>query len=47
MHDFGGPWAVVGRRKPAAVASLTCIDTGILLGYRWHYLARIWQTRYW
>jgi pimeloyl-ACP methyl ester carboxylesterase len=45
MHDFGGPWGLSwAAAKPAAVASLTCIDTGILLGYRWHYLARIWQT---
>jgi hypothetical protein len=26
--------------NPHAVASVTCINTGILLGYRWHYLAR-------
>jgi hypothetical protein len=26
------------------VASVTCTDTGVLVGYRWHYLARIWQT---
>jgi pimeloyl-ACP methyl ester carboxylesterase len=45
LHDFGGPiglyWAAA---HPDAVASVTLIDTGILPGYRWHSLARIWRT---
>lgn len=45
LHDFGGPiglyWAA---SHPDAVASMTLIDTGILPGYRWHSLARIWRT---
>jgi pimeloyl-ACP methyl ester carboxylesterase len=45
LHDFGGPWglgwAIVA---PDAVASLTLINIGVLPGYRWHYLARIWRT---
>lgn len=44
-HDFGGPIAlawVAGR--PDLLASATLIDTGVLPGYRWHYLARIWRT---
>jgi pimeloyl-ACP methyl ester carboxylesterase len=45
MHDFGGPigltWAAM---RPDAVASVTLIDTGLLPGYRWHSLARIWRT---
>ena len=45
MHDFGGPWGLAWAAvNPKAVASVTCINTGVLLGYRWHYLARIWQT---
>jgi pimeloyl-ACP methyl ester carboxylesterase len=45
MHDFGGPWGLAwAAGNPQAVASVTCINTGILSGYRWHYLARIWQT---
>ena len=45
MHDFGGPWGLAcASANPGAVASVTCIDTGVLIGYRWHYLARIWQT---
>lgn len=46
MHDFGGPWGLAwAAANPDAIASVTLIDTGILLDYRWHYLARIWQTR--
>ena len=45
IHDFGGPiglfWAAA---HPDAVASVTLIDTGILPGYRWHTMARIWRT---
>jgi pimeloyl-ACP methyl ester carboxylesterase len=45
LHDFGGPiglyWAAA---HPEAVASVTLIDTGLLPGYRWHILARIWRT---
>ncbi|MGI8946238.1 MAG: alpha/beta fold hydrolase [Thermoleophilaceae bacterium] len=45
LHDFGGPiglmWAAA---NPGAVASVTLIDTGVLPGYRWHLLARIWRT---
>jgi pimeloyl-ACP methyl ester carboxylesterase len=45
MHDFGGPWGLAwAANNPQAVASVTCINTGVLSGYRWHYLARIWQT---
>jgi pimeloyl-ACP methyl ester carboxylesterase len=45
MHDFGGPWGLAwAAANPQAVASVTCINTGVLSGHRWHYLARIWQT---
>jgi pimeloyl-ACP methyl ester carboxylesterase len=44
LHDFGGPiglaWAAM---NPDALASITLIDTGVLPGYRWHSLARIWR----
>ncbi len=44
-HDFGGPIALVWLAMHVdAVASVTLIDTGILPGYRWHRLARIWRT---
>jgi len=45
IHDFGGPiglvWAAMHVER---VASVTLIDTGVLAGYRWHRLARIWRT---
>ncbi|BFG74300.1 hypothetical protein PTKU46_23330 [Paraburkholderia terrae] len=45
MHDFGGPWGLAwAAANPHAIASITLIDTGILLDYRWHCLTRIWQT---
>lgn len=45
LHDFGGPIGLVWTAmKPEALASITLIDTGILPGYRWHRLARIWRT---
>lgn len=46
MHDFGGPigltWATM---QPAALASVVLIDTGVLSGYRWHLMGRIWRRR--
>jgi pimeloyl-ACP methyl ester carboxylesterase len=45
LHDFGGPIGLVwATSDPDAVASVTLIDTGILPGYKWHRLARIWRT---
>jgi pimeloyl-ACP methyl ester carboxylesterase len=45
LHDFGGPigltWAAANPRR---VASVTLIDTGLLLDYKWHRMAKIWQT---
>src|SRR5437588_2831436 len=45
VHDFGGPiglaWAASHLDQ---LASVTLIDTGVLPGYRWHRLARIWRT---
>lgn len=44
IHDFGGPIGLVwAAMNIDAVASVTLIDTGILPGYRWHRLARIWR----
>ncbi|MFJ9368807.1 alpha/beta fold hydrolase [Nocardia sp. NPDC101769] len=43
-HDFGGPWALTwAAQHPDMVASVTLINTGVLLDYRWHRLARIWR----
>jgi pimeloyl-ACP methyl ester carboxylesterase len=45
LHDFGGPiglhW-IAGHAD--RLAGLTLIDIGILPGYKWHRLARIWRT---
>ena len=45
LHDFGGPIGLVwAMAHPDALASITLIDTGILPGYRWHSIARVWRT---
>jgi len=45
LHDFGGGWGVAWALKhPDALASVTLINTGVLLDYRWHRLAKIWRT---
>jgi pimeloyl-ACP methyl ester carboxylesterase len=43
-HDFGGPFALAwAAANPDSFASAVMINTGVLLGYRWHALARIWR----
>jgi pimeloyl-ACP methyl ester carboxylesterase len=45
MHDFGGLWGLAWAvQHPDAFASATLIDTGVLLDYKWHRLAKIWRT---
>jgi pimeloyl-ACP methyl ester carboxylesterase len=45
LHDFGGPWGLEwAARDPDRVASAVLINTGVLIDYSWHYLARIWRT---
>lgn len=44
-HDFGGPIALTwAARHPERVASVTLVNTGVLIDYRWHRLARLWRT---
>jgi pimeloyl-ACP methyl ester carboxylesterase len=44
-HDFGGPFALTwAAANPGRVASVTLINTGVLLDYTWHRLARVWRT---
>ncbi len=44
-HDFGGPMALTwAAANPDKVASVTLINTGVLLDYQWHRLARVWRT---
>lgn len=45
LHDFGGPWGLMwAAMNPMALGSITLMNTGVLKGYRWHYMARIWRT---
>jgi pimeloyl-ACP methyl ester carboxylesterase len=45
LHDFGGPWGLAwAAGHPEAFASVTLINTGVLLDYRWHHYAKIWRT---
>lgn len=45
LHDFGGPIGLYWAATHAdALAGITLIDTGVLPGYRWHSLARVWRT---
>jgi pimeloyl-ACP methyl ester carboxylesterase len=45
MHDFGGAWGLAWAvQHPDAFASATLINTGVLLDYKWHRLAKIWRT---
>jgi pimeloyl-ACP methyl ester carboxylesterase len=45
LHDFGGPWGLMwAAEHPDRFASVTLVNCGVLPGYRWHYLARIWRT---
>ena len=44
-HDFGGPFALTwAAANPDKVGSVTLINTGVLLDYKWHRLARVWRT---
>lgn len=45
LHDFGGPWGLRwGVDHPERFASVVLINTGALVGYRWHWAARVWRT---
>lgn len=45
LHDFGGPWGLAwAAMNPMGLASLTLVNTGLMLNYRWHLMARIWRT---
>jgi pimeloyl-ACP methyl ester carboxylesterase len=44
-HDFGGPFALTwAAAHTDRVASVTMINTGVLLNYRWHRMAKLWRT---
>ncbi len=45
LHDFGGPWGLAwAAAHPDRFAGAVLINTGVLLGYRWHTMARVWRT---
>jgi len=45
LHDFGGPIGLIwAMGHPDALAGIVLIDTGVLPGYTWHTLARVWRT---
>ncbi|MBM7807684.1 pimeloyl-ACP methyl ester carboxylesterase [Geodermatophilus bullaregiensis] len=45
LHDFGGAWGLWwAADHPDRFASATLVGIGVLRGYRWHSLARIWRT---
>ncbi len=45
MHDFGGPWGLIwGLAHPEAWASSVLVDIGVMVGYRWHPIARMYRT---
>jgi pimeloyl-ACP methyl ester carboxylesterase len=44
LHDFGGPWGLTWAADHLdRVASVTLINIGLVPGYRWHYMARLWR----
>ncbi len=44
MHDLGGVGVMWGAAYPRSFASAVLIDTGILLDFRWHPVARLYRT---
>jgi pimeloyl-ACP methyl ester carboxylesterase len=45
LHDFGGPWGLRWAiENPDRFASVVLVNTGVLVGYSWHTMAKIWRT---
>ena len=45
LHDFGGPWGLAwAAMNPQRVASVCLVNIGVLRGYSWHYLAKLWRA---
>ena len=45
LHDFGGPWGLAwAAANPDRLASVTLVNSGVFVGYRWHIAARVWRT---
>jgi pimeloyl-ACP methyl ester carboxylesterase len=44
-HDFGGPWALEwAARRPKRLGSAVLMSSGVFFDFRWHAIARAWQT---
>lgn len=44
LHDFGGPWGLQWAAQHSdQVASITLLNIGLMPGYRWHKIARMWR----
>lgn len=45
LHDFGGAWGLAwAATHPTQIGSVTLVNIGVLPGYRWHLMARVWRT---
>lgn len=45
LHDFGGQWGLRwAADHSGAFASVVLVNTGVLLGFRWHAVARVWRV---
>jgi pimeloyl-ACP methyl ester carboxylesterase len=45
LHDLGGPWGLEwATTNQDRLGSVVLLNTGVLIDYRWHVLARIWRT---
>lgn len=44
VHDFGAWGLEWAATHPDRFASAVIINSGVLIGYRWHWMARVWQT---
>lgn len=45
-HDFGGAFNLLAAAySPERVASIAMINSGMMRGYRWHRIARVYRTR--
>lgn len=45
LHDFGGPWGLQWAiDHPQQVASFTFFNMGVMPGYAWHLVAKLWRT---
>ena len=44
LHDLGGSWGLAWAAEHVGrVASITLLNIGVLPGYRWHAMGRLWR----